>query len=604
MRPSPRSLYGRSALFLLLGCGTLIGAIIALSSSLVEDSIQRLLNERMALAQTTGIMVERRIKRDLLRLAKAAQNSPTKLQIGNGSASGTAELRSALDGVYRDTLFSEGAFVLTIKGDIVAGVPSVPANLQSVVNLRRLAALCRKKAGIVTSSLVYLPPSNRPILVLLAPLQGNDGTVVGFVAGSLGPASTNILDLSTQELGIVQSELHLIDANGVAVASTDRKRLFQIADHNSSLSKALSERRNFKGRCHSCHGSAQEPHEKETDVLAFAPLPTLRLGVTVHQPEQQALAPAFALRRKLRVLGAFFVSLFLLFSGLAVRSVVVPITKLSKAVHLLSADDGVTPLPRLGSDELGALVTSFENWRKRMFEALHQVKEQRGQEQYLHQVLNAQEEERRRVARDIHDTIAQDLAALRLKTERMAEHAVSETTKNDLVELEQRVKEMLDTTRSILNDLRLPPLVQVGFVPTLAEYLQRIESETGVRGVFSVDGEEIHLPYAVIAPLYRIVQESTQNALQHAKPDHIAVTVSFLESTIELLIEDDGLGFDVEAFHNRRLDSTSGGLGLMGVRERAKLLRGELEIHSAANQGTQIRVTIPLPPAGKREPTK
>jgi signal transduction histidine kinase len=552
----------------------------------------------MVLAQTTGIMVERRFRRDLERLAKAAEPI---VAASDGAEDQAAALRVALDMVYRDTLFTEGAFVLTADGHPVAGVPGKGTNIGGAIDLRKLAAACSKKKDIVASPLVYLSPSNRPILILLVPLHGKAGRILGFVAGSLGPASTNILDLSTRELGAIRTELHLIDANGVAVASTDRKRLFQISDHNSSLSRALAEKRNFKGRCHSCHGSAEKPQEKETDVLAFAPLPSLRLGITVHQPEREALAPAFALRTKLQVLGLFFVSLFLLFAGLAVRSVVVPITKLSKAVHHLSADDSRTPLPKLGSDELGALVNAFENWRKRMFEALQQVKQQRGQEQYLHQVLNAQEEERRRVARDIHDTIAQDLAALRLKTERLAQHAADGSDKDELLDLERRVKEMLDTTRGVLKDLRLPPLVQVGFVPTLIEYLQRIEGETGVRGIFTVDGDEVDLPYAVIAPLYRIVQEATQNALQHAAPDHIAVTVNYSATSIELSVEDDGHGFDVETFQEKRWDEESVGLGLMGIRERAKLLGGDLEISSSTNQGTQIRVTIPLPPRTMEE---
>jgi signal transduction histidine kinase len=208
--------------------------------------------------------------------------------------------------------------------------------------------------------------------------------------------------------------------------------------------------------------------------------------------------------------------------------------------------------------------------------------------------MSAQEEERSRVARDLHDTVAQDLAALRLEIERVASHSGAEL-RGELERLEGRARDMLDCVRRILLDLRLSVLEGMGFLPAMRWLLERIEREHGIRTQFVVDGDETMEPtYQRAVTLFRILQESLLNVVHHAAAENVFCTVNLEPDAIELTVEDDGRGFDVTE-RGPRLEGRPGGLGILGMEERAHLLGGTLAISSSEGEGTTIHVRVPTP---------
>jgi signal transduction histidine kinase len=218
------------------------------------------------------------------------------------------------------------------------------------------------------------------------------------------------------------------------------------------------------------------------------------------------------------------------------------------------------------------------------------------QEDYLRRVLGAQEDERSRVARDLHDTVAQDLAALRLEIERVASHSPSEVHRGELDRLEARAGEMLDTVRRILLDLRLSVLESMGLMPALRWLLERTEREHGVRGQLVIDGDEaIAIGYQRSVALFRILQEALLNVVHHAGAENVFATVGLRPDAVELTVEDDGRGFDVATLGAPRPEGRSHGLGIIGMEERARLFGGTLEVSSSAGEGTTIRARVPLP---------
>jgi signal transduction histidine kinase len=222
---------------------------------------------------------------------------------------------------------------------------------------------------------------------------------------------------------------------------------------------------------------------------------------------------------------------------------------------------------------------------------------QQQQEQYLHRVLKAQEDERRRVARELHDTVAQDLAALRLGIERAATRPADQDLRDQLHALEEQAHGVLQSVRRTLFDLRLSVLENMGFLPTLQWHIERVEREHGIRGILAVQGDERQLDYDTAVGLFRIFQESLQNIVQHAHAEHVSVTAVFGSDTVGLVIEDDGRGFDIEAVRARAGNDQGRGLGLLGMEERARLLGGSVEFTSAADEGTTLTVVVPLPEA-------
>jgi two-component system sensor histidine kinase UhpB len=218
--------------------------------------------------------------------------------------------------------------------------------------------------------------------------------------------------------------------------------------------------------------------------------------------------------------------------------------------------------------------------------------------EYLRSVLAAQEDERRRVARELHDTVAQDLAALRLTLERLS--APGRASTQELQALEGRAREMLDTVRRITLDLRPAVLDAMGFLPALQWQFERVQRDNGLKGAFTLDGEPRELDPQLSLRLFRIFQECLQNVALHAQAEHVFVTVAFEADRVVLVTEDDGTGFDL-ARARRAPDENGRGLGLLGMQERAKILGGSVVLDTAPGEGTTVRVEVPVKPARPAE---
>lgn len=224
------------------------------------------------------------------------------------------------------------------------------------------------------------------------------------------------------------------------------------------------------------------------------------------------------------------------------------------------------------------------------------------QAQYLHRVMKAQEDERSRVARDLHDTVAQDLAALRLEAERLLSHAGGDPElAAQLGNFEERARQMLETVRRILLDLRLSLLESLGFIPASKWLLERMEREHGIQTRLLVDDDsDAPLEYETAIMLFRILQESLLNVTQHAQADRVFVSIRIDKKSVELTVEDDGRGFEPDRTP-RIQPETQRGLGILGMEERAHLLGGALTLTSAPGEGTTVHVRARRSsPAGRR----
>jgi two-component system sensor histidine kinase DegS len=205
-------------------------------------------------------------------------------------------------------------------------------------------------------------------------------------------------------------------------------------------------------------------------------------------------------------------------------------------------------------------------------------------------VIKAQEEERKRVAREIHDGPAQSLANLVLRTEiceRLLAQDIDEALK-ELGELKKTAKGSLTELRRIIFDLRPMALDDLGLVPALRRYLEDLRDRLGLPVELVILGEEVRLDLNQEVTLFRLAQEAVNNARKHAQAKEIRVRLEFAPLAATLVVEDDGRGF---------IPSETGslaGFGLLGMRERAELVDGDFEVTSAPGEGTRIRVRVPL----------
>ena len=210
---------------------------------------------------------------------------------------------------------------------------------------------------------------------------------------------------------------------------------------------------------------------------------------------------------------------------------------------------------------------------------------------------NAQEEERRRIARNLHDDTSQAISSLIISLERL-ENALPEKPG----ELRQRAQNArllatrtLEDLRKIIYDLRPTMLDDLGLVPAIRWYTRSALEDTGMRVSFDMPDESMRLDPNLETELFRITQEGVNNIARHSNARRVIVRLHQTEEHIHLELEDNGAGFDVEAVATTALSDKR--LGLLGIQERVSLIGGEVKIRSVPNRGTVLQVKVPLPEA-------
>jgi signal transduction histidine kinase len=203
--------------------------------------------------------------------------------------------------------------------------------------------------------------------------------------------------------------------------------------------------------------------------------------------------------------------------------------------------------------------------------------------------------ERKRLARELHDTVAQALAYINIKANLVTETLAKGNLERGLKELAQ-IKESLDSTyevvRHAINTLGRSPLETVDFVSALSHQVKEFSRKSNVRSSFSVSGDRLHLSPQIADELLRIVGEALVNVRNHAQARSVEVRLSTNRNRLGVTVEDDGRGFDLSDRHNSLQDQDHHGLVIM--RERAESLGGELELVSTPGNGTEIKVNVPV----------
>jgi PAS domain S-box-containing protein len=211
----------------------------------------------------------------------------------------------------------------------------------------------------------------------------------------------------------------------------------------------------------------------------------------------------------------------------------------------------------------------------------------------LTRLIEAQEEERRRIARDLHDELGQHVTSLRFKLRNARESCTDDATCTQIDEMELIAQEIDNSVDFIAWELRPAPLEGVPLPEAINSYLRQWSKHNGINAEFHSTGMKgTRLSDKVEIALYRIVQESLNNTHKHARADNVQLVCEKRGDTVVLIIEDDGSGFD-----QTNGDQSGQGMGLTGIRERASLVGGTVEIESSPGQGTTVFVRVPAEPA-------
>ena len=213
---------------------------------------------------------------------------------------------------------------------------------------------------------------------------------------------------------------------------------------------------------------------------------------------------------------------------------------------------------------------------------------------FSRQLIEAQEDERRRIARDLHDQIGQTLTAVKMNLYTVQRYSEAPEAAHCLKDNIDAIDEALRLVRDLSVDLRPPLLDDLGLATALCWYVDRYEKRASVQTevVMELPNANERFSRDLETACFRIAQEALTNVARHARATHVLLQLSRTPATLEMVVRDDGIGFDPTTLrkHARRVAT----LGLLGMQERAHAAGGVLEIDSKLTVGTEVRFSVPV----------
>jgi len=248
------------------------------------------------------------------------------------------------------------------------------------------------------------------------------------------------------------------------------------------------------------------------------------------------------------------------------------------------APDEVSLIMAIGNQ----IAVGVEN--ARLYEELARREQLRGE--LLEKVITAQEEERKRIARELHDDTSQALSALMYSLEAAEATCNAPETKPSLTAMRQRVTQILEGVHKLIFDLRPSMLDHLGLFVALRWYAETHLESAGIRLRLEERGTLRRLPAQVETALFRVVQEALNNIAKHAGARNVRMTFDCRDGVVGIDVQDDGLGFDLAEV--ARSTDQRRGLGLVGMQERIGLLGGQISVTSTPGEGTHISMRVPV----------
>ncbi len=430
-------------------------------------------------------------------------------------------------------------------------------------------------AASLANSMALIPDSATGENILIVSGKMDDGSVTA--------GATSLEKLVEQALGDVfdpsdQASAFIVDEN--------YRLLYQIGpsywaeedlpDHPAVI-QALGGKR----------GATYLDQGKEERISAFSPISGMNWALVIEEPWQSVADPVLEATELIPfvLVPALVVALVAIVFGF--RQIVQPLQTLERRAAQVTVSDFEAIEERVGG------ISEIQKLQLELIRMAHRAdRAQRSLRDYLGAVTTAQEEERSRVARDLHDDTIQSLVALTRKAQLTRISLDGRPEADQLGEIEKMSAGIVDGLRRIARDLRPVYLEELGLAPALKMLAQDTGVILKIPIAFKMSGEEQRLSRDAELALYRITQEALSNVSRHARASRAEVGLDFALETVTLSVNDDGCGFDMP--NSPAEMAPAGHFGLQGMHERAELIGGNLTIKSLPEHGTSVEVKLTL----------
>ncbi len=606
------NLWTRLVLVLTAGFVTLFGVFSLVSLRALDDSTQRILTERQVVAQMAAQRYD-----ELLTQAYYELDSATTFAAFDPSAPNLPNENHMLAETYgRLGSASLGVVFLDARGRVVLAQPNNSRRAGAdYSNLPFIAQVIQTAKRNVSGPFLD-PASGRPAVAVTIPIFDRDERLMSMLSGWID-LNSPLMVMAVEHARKLGETGHaeIVDDKGFVIASTeshahpldpgDHSKFYlrMLATHRAGVENVPEENGAFAGEMH---------------VMAFAPLSVAPWGIAVGGTEAETFAPVRQLQNYIFLFGALsFIGIF--FATLwGARLMVRPVQVLTGAAKRIADGDLSEPIRLSEGGEIGTLADSFEAMRVRLQKSLADItawsnelesrvkdrtleletlnaelqREELERRRLLERVINAQEEERKRVARELHDETAQALTAVLMSLEGIEVNltAVSPALRERVVRAKRLGGNALRDLRALIHDLRPSALDDLGLFPAIRWLAAQHLEPLGIRVSFETHALKSRLPAPVETVVFRVMQEAISNIARHANARCVRIMLGANGAGMLARIEDDGQGFDPA----KTPGAPGEAWGMVGMRERANLIGGRVQVNSAPGRGTQIEIKIPL----------
>jgi signal transduction histidine kinase len=504
----------------------------------------------------------------------------TSVAKGIPGASQPQEQGMAL-GVARDLLsvFDGGVTVLDGQGTVIMTDPFRPdlqgQNLSTMPYFPTTRSLLR----YTFSDIIKETTTDEDIIVVAVPMLGPDDEFLGCLSGTFyvkfQRVGEEIRKLRVGEQGIA----YLVDRNGRVIYHPDAIMIGQDLSGSEAVAQLM------RGEAEGALVTTNAQGERM--IIGYAKVTSTGWGLVIEEPWAAVVSPAQATLRLIIILLAIglFISVLVLLRG--VRRITGPIANLVRQTQQVAAGDYNAQVTLGPIQEIRELGLAFN-------EMVEQISRYRaGMRRYVAAITYTQEEERKRIARDLHDDTVQSLIAVNQRMELIRDslNDDKEDARQQLAELRRMITRSIDGLRQFSRDLRPLTLEDLGLVPALQFLVNDLAKNENLVADLQVTGEAAGLAPDLEVAIYRVVQEALTNVRKHAHASRVLVRADFGPDQISISVEDNGTGFEVPGAAADL--ASAGSFGLMGMEERAELFGGRIEVSSAPGEGTRIRATFP-----------
>ena len=614
----PRLVVGVSLCFL-----TLLVIIGVLTLRAGNQSRDRIFQDRLVIAEMAASQVDGIFAQSFIELQRASDASALSTQ-GTDPQQLSNGLQQALQNVNDDMMWQR-LYLLDSSGKVIASSPTSQNPSSEAIPAAAGFVLSATESNQVSAPYVD-ELTGKPAVLLVVSRPGSKGESKMFLGGVIDLSRPEFLSplRDATRLGNT-AHAELFDNRGLVIASTEPSAFLGLSEHLHSYLPVL------KGKAAVVKTMPLEPRNQaeamesdQTHVMAVVPLASMPWGVSVGGSEAETLAPVIHLRNEMLLVGGVSLAIMWVLSLVGARLLVHPVRALTTAADRMTAGDLETLIHVREGGEIGQLGQSLNDMRLRLKSSLQEIEQrdrdlerrvaertlevqtlyeelQRKEElrgRLLEKVISAQEDERKRIARELHDETGQALTGIIMSLE-VAEEALTReplAASQRLETAKTLASQSIAAIRRLVVDLRPAALDDLGLVPAIRAFAGARLEERGIQLDMHVAGLSSRLDPSVETCLFRVAQEAVTNVVRHSGANLARIELRRSDGFVSLLVRDDGQGFNVGETLNS--DDPAGALGLAGMEERVALLGGQLTVESRPGQGTVVRAKVPV-----REPS-